>query len=226
MKKKYCLPIMRSKSDEVITTILANMSEYSFFEVWLDYVDDVDDDFVKQLGKLLGEKLIVLFRRQNSESIRMTLEKRIQTMSLLANSEVFIDIDIVNQREDLEYLKTSRLRVKTIVSYHNYKKTPESNQLNEIVTVMSTHEPSIYKIATLCATETDALRLLQLLLELKRKKVKCIVLGMGQMGRITRIFGTLWGNEMIFAPLRLTEQSAPGQLTRHQLEVIFHELNN
>jgi 3-dehydroquinate dehydratase type I len=72
----------------------------------------------------------------------------------------------------------------------------------------------------MCQTEQDALRLLQLLLELKAKNQRCIILGMGEHGITTRIFGTLWGNELIFAPETLAEQSAPGQLTRQQLDNI------
>ena len=47
---------------------------------------------------------------------------------------------------------------------------------------------------------------------------------MGEFGTITRIFGTLWGNEMIYAPKEKKNASAPGQLTKIQLETIFKEL--
>ena len=102
--------------------------------------------------------------------------------------------------------------------------TPEDNKLREIIDIMDEYRPTVYKIATMCTNERDALRLLQLLLELKKRNLKYILLGMGKSGVITRIFGTLWGNEMIFAPRVSIEQSAPGQLTRNQLENIFKEL--
>lgn len=49
---------------------------------------------------------------------------------------------------------------------------------------------------------------------------------MGEFGIITRIFGTIWGNEMIFAPKSIEGASAPGQLTKKQLEDIFKALEN
>ena len=49
---------------------------------------------------------------------------------------------------------------------------------------------------------------------------------MGEFGVVSRVFGALWGNEMTFAPAVKTEQSAPGQLTRSQLENIFKELES
>jgi 3-dehydroquinate dehydratase len=78
----------------------------------------------------------------------------------------------------------------------------------------------------LCENELDAVRLLELLLELKQKGLSYIILGGGEFGKITRIFGTLWGNQMIFAPKIQAEQSDVGQLTRDELEIIFKALGD
>ena len=111
-----------------------------------------------------------------------------------------------------------------LLSYHNYDSTPSDDELLKIITTMEKYHPMIYKIATLCQTEQDAIRLLELQQALKQQKKKHIVLGMGEYGTITRIFGSLWGNEMIFAPKEKSEASAPGQLTKKQLKKIFTEL--
>ncbi|OGK21313.1 hypothetical protein A3C23_02280 [Candidatus Roizmanbacteria bacterium RIFCSPHIGHO2_02_FULL_37_13b] len=223
MKKNYCLPIIRNKKSEVLEVVHTNITGYSYFEVWLDYIDDVDEMFIKQL-MVLKEKLILLFRRQNLEKAKMGSTKKIKFISLLEGSQSFIDLDIFDQKEELEYIKNKKLNIKKIVSYHNYKKTVENNTLKKIVDTMNTYKPSIYKIATMCTEQMDALRLLRLLLQFKKRNLKYIVLGMGEFGIITRIFGSLWGNEMIFAPRQDNEQSAPGQLTKDQLEVIFNIL--
>lgn len=224
MKKKYCLPIIKNKKNGVLEAIHSNIDDYSYFEVWLDYIDDLDNTFIKQIIELLKEKLILLFRRQNLEKVKMDIEKRLKIISLLESSQSLIDLDVFDQKEELVHIKNAQLEVKTIISYHNYEMTPEDNQLREIIDTMNKYKPAVYKIAALCINQKDALRLLQLLLELKERNLKYIVLGMGDFGVITRIFGTLWGNEMIFAPKTNIEQSAPGQLTRDQLETIFSEL--
>jgi 3-dehydroquinate dehydratase len=69
------------------------------------------------------------------------------------------------------------------------------------------------------------LKLLLLQQNLKAQNKKHIVLGMGEFGTITRVFGTLWGNELIYAPISKGEASAPGQLTKQELENIFKDLN-
>lgn len=224
MQKKYCLPIIKYKKNDVLETIRTNIGDYVYFEIWLDYIDDLDGAFIKDLEKLLKKRLILLFRRQNLEKIKMDLEERLKIISLLENSKSFLDLDVFDQKYELDYIKNNKLEISTVISYHNYKQTPEDEKLKEILDTMNKHKPKVYKIATMCNSRSDALRLLELLLQLKEKDLKCIILGMGKSGVITRIFGTLWGNEMIFAPIENKEQSASGQLTRGQLEKIFREL--
>ena len=95
----------------------------------------------------------------------------------------------------------------------------------EKIKLMDVISPTVYKIATMCNNETDALKLLLLQQNLKAQNKKHIVLGMGEFGTITRVFGTLWGNKIIYAPVTKKEASAPGQLTKQELEKIFTELS-
>jgi 3-dehydroquinate dehydratase type I len=97
-------------------------------------------------------------------------------------------------------------------------------ELEMRVAQMMPYQPAIYKFATYCHSPHDALRLLQFGLALQDRGFSCVVLGMGEYGSITRIFGSQWFNRMIFAPPTLAGASAPGQLSRPQLENIFQNL--
>ncbi len=224
MSPKYCLPIIKSQKSEVLEDIDSSQNEYSYFEVWLDYIDDLDEAFIRQLVELLHDKLILLFRRQNLETIKMSLEQRFTILDLLKDAETLIDLDVSVQADELDHIKKNDLSIKTIASYHNYHETPATAQFKTIIGIMERYQPSIYKLATLCNSHDDALRLLAQLLELKSQGKRVIIVGMGNNGMATRILGTLWGNEMAFAPKSIAEQSAPGQLTRNQLETILTEL--
>lgn len=231
---KYCLPIIKNSKEEVLQTILQNINIYDFFEVWLDYVKDLDEAFIKNLVNKFKNKLIVVFRRKDSEEMRLAFDERIRIISLLENSGSLLDLDITIQKNELDLIRKKHLKIATIVSYHDYQKTPSDEKLQEILDTMNIYNPTIFKIATKCNSPKDALRLLGLLLAMKgtffptgkkEKDVRCIVLGIGEQGVITRIFGTLWGNEMTFAPIKKTGQSAPGQLTKRQMENILKEIN-
>lgn len=224
MKFPYCLPIIKNSKSGVLEAIKTNDKDYRYFEVWLDYVDGVDEKFIKRLVDLLGERLILLFRRQNLEAIKMPLEQRYEILKQLDNSLAWVDLDVTTQAAELDFIRDHGLKIKTVVSYHDYSGTPDTVRLEKITDIMSRYRPGIYKLATLCKSHEDALRLLKHLLKLKADGKAAIVLGMGEMGLVTRVFGTLWGNGMTFAPVDSAEQSAPGQLTRRQLENIFKEL--
>lgn len=224
MKPAYCLPIIKADSAEVLETIRANSDDYSYFEVWLDYVDNADEAFVGRLVKLLGDRLIVLFRRQKLEKIKMPLKARLDIIKSLAKSPAWVDLDVTTQIAELDFIQTSNLPVKTIVSYHDYQQTPDSVRLEAIIDTMEKYRPGIFKLATLCNSREDAVRLLERLLAFKAQGRAAIVSGMGEAGAVTKVFGALWGNEMTFAPLTKAGQSAPNQLTRQQLENIFKEL--
>lgn len=226
MPVNYCLPIIKSQADEVLDLIQAHDRDYRYFEVWLDYLAEVQEDFLKRLIDSLGERLVLLYRRQRLEPIKTSLEQRLQTLQRLSGTPVWLDLDIGSQTAELDYIGEHNLAVKTIISYHDYHATPDQVRLTEIIDTIGKYRPDVYKLATLCAGPDDALRLLNQLLALKARGDRAIVLGMGEAGVVTRVFGSLWGNEMVFAPLNKSEKSAPGQLTLDQFKAIFEELSN
>lgn len=223
MQRNYCLPIIKSDPSEIQAIIRDNLDNYQFFEVWLDYVDNLEESFVQELVQQLSGQLVVLFRRQNLEPIHLPIDERKRLIKLLDGSLAMLDLD-VSQTDELNFVKQANLQVKLITSYHNYDSTPDTVHLERIIATMEEYKPAIYKLAAQCESQGDALLLLQELQRLKAAGKPAIVLGMGEAGVITRVFGTLWGNEMTFAPVSESENSAPGQLTRQQLETIFNEL--
>jgi len=222
MRIEYCLPIIKKSKKEVLDTVAKYRNEFELLEIWLDPIKDIDAAFVDKLIYMLQDKLILLFHR--SDKIQTTISKELKEkiLDLLDDQKSYIDLDL-SEKEEIAYLKKKQIKVKTIISYHNYVETPVD--LMEKIKLMDVISPAVYKIATMCNNETDALKLLLLQQNLKAQNKKHIVLGMGEFGTITRVFGTLWGNEIIYAPVTKKEASAPGQLTKQELEKIFTELS-
>jgi 3-dehydroquinate dehydratase type I len=221
MKIHYCLPIIKKSKNDVLQTIKKYSNDYQFFEVWLEEIEDLDDAFIKELADSYKNKLIILFQRGTDKNTHMDEKRKEQIISILNNTHCYLDLDISESKE-IDYLKKNTISIKTIISYHNYDQTPLD--LGETIKKMDQLNPTIYKISTQCNDETDALKLLLLQQNLKNQQKKHIVLGMGNLGKLTRVFGTLWGNELIYAPVTETEASAPGQLTKQTLEEIFQRL--
>jgi 3-dehydroquinate dehydratase-1 len=219
----YCLPIIETTLPAIQQIIETYQKDYDYFEIWLDYLESVDEQKLHELITTYGTKLIFLFRRQNLETPLMAKEQRQRLIKNIATTYAFIDLDI-SQKEELHALTEKTTNARLLCSYHNYQKTPDDKTLTEILETMQHYHPTIRKIATLCTTERDALRLLTLMMKLRKQKQqtdkKYIILGMGKFGTITRVAGMLWGNEINFAPITKTQTSALGQLTKTDLESI------
>lgn len=223
MQNKYCLPIIAESWQKVIDTIESQQANYGYFEVWLDYLTDLETHKLIEFVSEQPSKLILVFRRQNLEPIKMTAEQRFKIFDALASKNCLVDVDI-SQTEDLDYLKSKD--IKKIVSFHDYQKTPSAADLQTKVTEIENYEPDIIKISTFCNSPEDAVRLLSLQQEFIKKSIKHIVLGMGEHGQATRIFGTLWGNELAFVPEEDETKSAAGQINRAKFERIMKELTD
>jgi 3-dehydroquinate dehydratase type I len=267
---KFCLPIIRNSKNEVVVMIRENINDFDLFEVWLDHIQDLDNQFITALISLLKERLIIVLRRNSLDtriktafsegpaarqpqkhpqgnpvfgaprlaspirfpasesfdtgSTAMNFKKRCGVIELLDRQPAMLDLDIVSQRKELLFALQNKITVSLIISYHNFRRTDSEQKLERIINSMEGFKPEIYKIAAFCQNENDVVRLLGLLLKLKNSGKKCIVLGIGRNGIITRIFGSLWGNELVYAPKVLAQQSAEGQLTKETLERLFNFL--
>ncbi|NLF24185.1 MAG: type I 3-dehydroquinate dehydratase [Deltaproteobacteria bacterium] len=217
----YCLPIIEREAEFVRELIDRSRADYHFIEIWLDYIQELDPFFVEELAASLGSRLIFLFRRQGLDKIQMPLESRYRIIYKISESASFLDLDLTTQVEELDYIRREGLSPKLILSYHNYIETPDWPVLRKLAVTMRRNRATVCKVACMCNSPEDAVRLLTLQMEFRKNAVRHIVLGMGGYGAVTRIFGTLWGNEMIFAPSSHQSESAPGQLTQGELAQIF-----
>lgn len=223
MQNKYCLPVIKTSKEEVLRAIEDNQTDYGYFEIWTDYIEDFEISFAEELIEKFPGRLVFVLRRQNLNPIKMPVDNRFKLLEALGNKDCLVDLDISCQQDDLEYAKSKKL--KTIVSYHNYEKTPSDKELFEIISKIKSYTPYIVKVSTMCSDSEDALRLFKLKSDLLQNNEKHIVLGMGKAGKITRIFGALWDNELIFIPETKDEASAPGQISREEFDKIMERIN-
>ncbi len=149
-----------------------------------------------------------------SNSERLVLLK--EGMKLGAN---YADIEIETKAEEMEELRKTASQAGTslIVSYHNYIRTPDCEDMESLMIACYEKGGEIAKIATQVNGPEDVRNLLSLY-NLPGKKV---VLGMGPMGRITRVMGSYLGAEFTFGSTVKGDETAPGQLTVKQLNDIY-----
>ena len=131
----------------------------------------------------------------------------------------YVDIEIETAAGDMELLLSTAKKegTRVIVSYHNFKRTADREDLESLMIACFEKGGQIAKIATQVNASEDIRNLLSLY-DVPGKKV---ILGMGPLGRITRVMGPYLGAEFTFASTAAGGETAPGQLTVKQLNELF-----
>lgn len=218
---RYCLPIQTDSVAALQERLDAEKMGFEFFEFWLDYLLDLQLSHVEELAARYGEKALFLFRRLHLQTIQKDLEFRRSVMKIAEKNGSLLDLDILTQQEDVRAWQALEKRPRLIASFHDYDKCPSETDLTKLFDSMASLDPYIYKVSAYCHSPEDALRLLRFGQNLHQQGFRVICLGMGEHGLATRIFGNLWYNEFVCAPALSEKNSAPGQLTRSEIESIL-----
>ncbi len=137
----------------------------------------------------------------------------------------FVDVEV-------ESLRTHRRRIMdaaravgcgTVVSFHDDHGTPDAGALKAIVERCFATGADIAKVACFANTGRDAARILSLYDADESWRGKLIAIGMGEMGRITRVAALFLGAPFTYAALAPGRETAPGQLDHVRLRLLLEE---
>lgn len=152
-------------------------------------------------------------------------EDRMQILKdAMVSGALYVDVEIESSTDYLAEIGNfaRERKVHLIISYHNYDETPSTANLKDILETCYEKGADVAKIACQVKDRVDNLRLLSLYAEQGRK----VVIGMGQIGRITRYAGLDLGAEFSFASISDDASTASGQLTYQQFQSIQKTLQN
>lgn len=135
---------------------------------------------------------------------------------ILIRSAIVEGVDYIDLEDDIAGSIPRYGKTKRIVSYHNFRETPEN--LREIHERLSKLDADIVKIATMAHSPHDNLRILRMVRE---AKIPTIGLCMGEVGTPTRILCGRFGSPFTFATFHAERLLAPGQLTYKQMRDMY-----
>lgn len=139
----------------------------------------------------------------------------------LVDVEIFRGEDVVQP-----IIKSARKSgIKVIGSNHDFKKTPDKQELLERLQNMQTTGVDITKIAVMPTCQEDVLTLLDVTLAMKNNCADrpFITMSMGKKGFISRITGELFGSAVTFGAVG--QASAPGQVPVEKLEQVLNVIH-
>lgn len=214
-----CAVAMSSTINELIhqISLCRNMSQY--VEVRFDYLNNQTNIDLSLFKKATDQTIIFTCRRQDEGGKwNGSEENRIHILQNAFDFGFLVDVELQTLEEGKLQL-TSQMQKNAITSFHNFEKTPPFNELEKVNIRMEKYEPAIKKIATMIQNETDIKTLYGLLCN-KRDKEKLCIIGMGKMGKQTRIISPLLGSYLTYCSIN-NEVSAPGQMNCKDMKEIY-----
>lgn len=131
----------------------------------------------------------------------------------------WVDIEIESDkwymREMVQYAKAHDC--KAIISYHNYQSTPDKEYLERVIEKSLSEGADLVKIATMSNNIHDNTTLLSLYIPGR----SVLAIGMGPIGRITRIEALKRGAPFTFVIASGSHESAPGQYNEDEMRSIL-----
>lgn len=201
-----CAPIKKRSKKTIIRNLEEAQKIVDVIEIWFDEINSLDNDFIKKVFSLKTKPFIY-----KSYSNLKNIKK------ILSNKVEFVDLDVNCRIKTIKTIKSLSPKTQIILSFHDFNKTPSTSILKKIVKKMQSKKADIIKLSTYAVTFSDSLRILALLEELKRKNIKAICLCMGKHGQLTRTAGHLFGNYLMYAPIRTSDKTADGQIKAGEL---------
>jgi len=173
-------------------------------ELRIDALQDPDPHRITTWMDSLDCKIIATNRMQKEGgSFRGSEGERTGILVEVAGNADFVDIEL--RTENKYRSKVIKSSKSSIVSFHDFEKTPTVEELLWIVS-QEKKLGDIAKFAVMPRNMQDTLTVLEVLSQVKNT----IGISMGYLGRYTRVVAGLFGSPLTFASL--DTGSAPGQL--------------
>jgi len=210
--KRYMICVaIREKNPEKYPELLKN-TDLAEIRIDLAELSKID---IEKIFSESQSKLIATCRPDNYTITEQTELIKTAISAGAAYVDVEIEASKAYKEDIISHAKSNGCKV--IISYHNYDETPETAELKNLIDTCFTDGADIAKLATASNSANDSARILGLY----SYKKNLVLLGMGEHGKITRVASPKLGAEFTFAALSEEEATAPGQLTKLDLETIY-----
>jgi len=216
MKYKTCVSIAE-KNPKKIKQILKNaLSKSEYAEIRLDFVKPVDvPDVLDSIKEKLSRCVCTLRPKNEGGKFSGSEKERISILKLITEYNPFlldIEFNTLKKNQKLrQYLKKSKTNI--LVSWHNFKKTPDAKKLNLTLKQMKKFSNYV-KVVTVAKSINDTTKILSLYN--KSSKINLIAFAMGEEARFSRILCLHLGSP--FTYVSLGKAVAPGQFSLNDMK--------
>lgn len=215
---KICVPIKADNMKDFLVKFAQaqNNEKVDLVEIWLDQIEDLN---IEEIFKFKSKPLIGVVK--DPKEFGKFVGSRSKKIAILTKFVEFGgDFVDASLSEDFEYFNGLKKEYKfqIIGSFHDFIRTPSLQELEEIIKHRIYFDCDIIKIATMIQQDSD-LNIIQDCVDIISKfGKKPIVIGMGNLGKVTRLGeGVFKNNFLTFVALNEEERTAEGQVCLNEL---------
>ena len=219
MTYKTCVSIAERTPKKLKQTLTKALKKSDYAEIRFDFLNpNVVPEALHLIRKDLRRCVSTLRPTREGGKFSGSEKNRISIIKLIAEYDPFlldIEYDTLRKNRNLQrYLKNTGTN--TLVSWHNFKQTPDISVLKKKLLEMKKFSNNI-KIVTMAKSINDGSRILSLYNN--SKNVKLIAFSMGNFGKMSRLLCLFLGSPYTY--VSLGKPIAPGQFSLDEVKSIF-----
>ena len=218
MKYRTCVSIGEKNPKKVKSILKKALSKSDYAEIRFDFLKKSDIPIVLENIKKNLSRCVCTLRAKSEGGLFVGKEdERKSILRLIAEYNPYLlDVEFNTIQRDTKlraYLK--RTKCKLLISWHDFKKTPNESQLKSKYSKMRKFA-DVVKIVTVAKNVSDASKLLSLYSI--KSNVKIIAFSMGEQGKFSRILCLHFGSP--FTYVSLGKAIAPGQFSVDEIKAL------
>jgi 3-dehydroquinate dehydratase type I len=224
LNPKICVSILPKTTAEAKKLIdLAEKATADLIEIRLDSLQNYEG--LHEIAKHGNVHKIATNRLESSRGKFKGTEIKQKHILLTAAKSGFKYVDIESTASNLKEFTTevSEHGAKPIISFHDFQRSLELAELNDVLEREIASGADICKIVTIAKRFEDNLTLLNFsVAACTRANIVCFA--MGNYGKISRLLSPLFGCFFTFAALESGAETAPGQMTIQEMRTAYKVL--
>lgn len=218
MTYKTCVSIAEKTPKKLDLVLKKALKKSDYAELRLDFLKPIQiPDALELVKKKMRSCVCTLRPSSEGGKFEGTEKERISILKLIAEYHPFlldVEFETISKNKNLHnYIKKTKTDV--LVSWHDFKKTPDSSALKKRLRQMRKFSKYI-KIVTSAKNQNDSSNILSLYND--SKNTNLIAFSMGDFGKTSRILCLYLGSP--FTYVSLGKPIAPGQFSIDQLKRI------
>ncbi|MBF4468106.1 MAG: type I 3-dehydroquinate dehydratase [Methanobrevibacter arboriphilus] len=218
---KIAIPILQEKEEDIINTAQDFVKKGAdLLELRIDGIANVNSDIVKNIIESINFPVIATNRSKKEGGFFLGSEKEriniLKSCCDLKNVE-YIDIELQTDPCLRNFLidKCREANVKTIISFHDFEKTPSVDYLLKIVNEEK-ELGDVAKIAVMPRNLEDTINVLAIMSHCDNT----IAISMGEIGSYTRVMASKFNAPFTFATGG--DVTAPGQIDIETMKLLIN----